>query len=239
MATVSLSANSRDVTGKGAARTLRSQGQVPAVIYGHGRDPQSLTLNARDLDRMLSHIQAESTVIEVTVGGATAKTLIREIQRHPIRRQILHVDFQALVAGEKVIVSIPIVLIGVPEGVRLDGGVLDQTLRELEIEVDPSNIPDRIELDVTSMVIGDSKHVSDLVVPSGVEVQNDADTSVAVVAAPRAVIEETPVVAEAVEGEAGAVAEPEVIGRGKEEEEGEGEEAPKKGEPAKKGEPKK
>ena len=239
MATVSLSANSRADTGKGAARTLRSQGQVPAVIYGHGRDPQSLTLNARDLDRMLSHIQAESTVIEVTVGGATAKTLIREIQRHPIRRQILHVDFQALVAGEKVIVSIPIVLIGVPEGVRLDGGVLDQTLRELEIEVDPSNIPDRIELDVTSMVIGDSKHVSDLVVPSGVEVQNDADTSVAVVAAPRAVIEETPVVAEAVEGEAGAVAEPEVIGRGKEEEEGEGEEAPKKGEPAKKGEPKK
>ena len=239
MAIVSLSANSRDVTGKGAARTLRSQGQVPAVIYGHGRDPLPLTLNARDLDKMLSHIQAESTVIEVTVGGATAKTLIREIQRHPIKRQILHVDFQALVAGEKVIVSIPIVLIGVPEGVRLDGGVLDQTLRELEIEVDPSNIPDRIELDVTSMVIGDSKHVSDLVVPSGVEVQNDADTSVAVVAAPRAVIEETPVVAEAVEGEAGAVAEPEVIGRGKEEEEAEGEEAPKKGEPAKKGEPKK
>src|SRR6266513_2346581 len=167
MATVSLSANSRDVTGKGAARTLRSQGQVPAVIYGHGRDPLALTLNARDLDKMLSHIQAESTVIEVTVGGATAKTLIREIQRHPIRRQILHVDFQALVAGEKVIVSIPIVLIGVPEGVRLDGGVLDQTLRELEIEVDPSNIPDRIELDVTNMVIGDSKHVNALVVPSG------------------------------------------------------------------------
>ena len=236
MATVSLSANSRDVTGKGAARTLRSQGQVPAVIYGHGRDPQPLTLNARDLDRMLSHIQAESTVIEVTVGGATAKTLIREIQRHPIKRQILHVDFQALVAGEKVIVSIPIVLIGVPEGVRLDGGVLDQTLRELEIEVDPSNIPDRIELDVTSMVIGDSKHVSDLSLPPGVEGQNDPETSVAVVAAPRAVIEETPVVAEAVEGEAGAVAEPEVIGRGKEEEEGEEVEAPKKGEPAKKGE---
>jgi large subunit ribosomal protein L25 len=240
MAIVSFSATPREETGKGAARTLRSNGQVPAVIYGHGRDPLPLSLNARDLDKLLGHIQAESTVIEVTVGGATAKTLIREIQRHPIKRQILHVDFQALVAGEKVIVSIPIVLIGVPEGVRLDGGVLDQTLRELEIEVDPSSIPDRIELDVTNMVIGDSKHVSDLVVPSGVEVQNDADTSVAVVAAPRAVIEETPVVAEAVEGEAGAVAEPEVIGRGKEEEEGEGgEEAPKKGEPAKKSEPKK
>jgi large subunit ribosomal protein L25 len=236
MATVSLSANSRADTGKGAARTLRSQGQVPAVIYGHGRDPQALALNARDLDKMLSHIQAESTVIEVTVGGATAKTLIREIQRHPIKRQILHVDFQALVAGEKVTVSIPIVLIGVPEGVRLGGGVMDQTLRELEIEVDPSNIPDHVELDVTNMVIGDSKHVSDLSLPAGVEVLDDQETSVAVVAAPRAVIEEVAAVAEPVEGEAGAVAEPEVIGRGKEEEEGEEAEPGKKGEPTKKGE---
>ena len=235
MATVSLSANSRDGKGKGAARSLRSQGQVPAVIYGHGRDPQALALNARDLDKMLSHIQAESTVIEVTVDGHTAKTLIREIQRHPIKRQILHVDFQALVAGEKVTVSIPIVLLGVPEGVRLEGGVLDQTLREIEIEVDPSNIPDHVEYDITNMVIGDSVHISDLKVPEGVEVIDDPETSVAVLAAPRAVIEEVAAVAEPVEGEAGAVAEPEVIGRGKEEEEAEAEEPGKKGESPKKG----
>ena len=234
MATVSLSANSRDSKGKGAARTLRSQGQIPAVIYGHGRDPQPLALNARDLDKLLSHIQAESTVIEVTVGGHTAKTLIREIQRHPIKRQILHVDFQALVAGEKVTVSIPIVLQGIPEGVRLEGGVLDQTLREIEIEVDPSNIPDHIEYDVTNMVIGDSVHVSDLKVPEGVEIQDDPETSVAVLAAPRAVIEETPAVAEAVEGAEGAVAEPEVIGRGKEDDEEEGDEPSKKGDSGKK-----
>ena len=236
MATVSLSANARDGKGKGAARSLRSQGQVPAVIYGHGRQPQPLALNARDLDKLLSHIQAESTVIEVTVGGQTAKTLIREIQRHPIKRQILHVDFQALVAGEKVTVSIPIVLLGVPEGVRLEGGVLDQTLREIEIEVDPSNIPDHVEYDITNMVIGDSVHISDLKVPEGVEVLDDPETSVAVLAAPRAVIEEVAAVAEPVEGEAGAVAEPEVIGRGKEEEEGEAEEPGKKGESPKKGE---
>ena len=186
MATVSLSANARDGKGKGASRSLRSQGQVPAVIYGHGRQPQPLALNARDLDKLLSHIQAESTVIEVTVDGHTAKTLIREIQRHPIKRQILHVDFQALVAGEKVTVSIPIVLLGVPEGVRLEGGVLDQTLREIEIEVDPSNIPDHVEYDITNMVIGDSVHISDLKVPEGVEVIDDPETSVAVLAAPRA-----------------------------------------------------
>ena len=222
MATVSLSASPREAAGKGGARQLRMSGQIPAVIYGHARQPQALTLNARDLDKMLEHIQAESTVIEVSVGGKTSKTLIREIQRHPFKRQILHVDFQELVAGEKVIVNIPIVLSGIPEGVRLDGGVLDQTLRELEIEVDPSNIPDRFELDVTNMMIGDSLHVSDIQLPAGVEVQDDPETSVAVLAAPRAVIEEVAAAPEAVEGEPGAAAEPEVIGRGKEEEEGEG-----------------
>jgi len=221
MAIVSFNATARDTTGKGAARSLRSNGQVPAVIYGHGREPQPLSLNARDLDKMLGHIQAESTVIEVSFGGTTSKTLIREIQRHPIKRQILHVDFQALVAGEKVTVSIPIVLTGIAEGVRLEGGVLDHTLRELEIEVDPSNIPDHVELDVTNMVIGDSLHVSDIKLPEGVEILDDLETSVAVLAAPRAVIEEAPA-AEAVEGAAEGAAEPEVIGKGPgEEEEGE------------------
>ena len=220
MATVSFNATAREGRGKGAARSMRQRGQVPAVIYGHGREPQSLSLNARDLDRLLGHIQAESTVIEVTVGGQTSKTLIREIQRHPIKRQILHVDFQALVAGEKVTVSIPIVLTGISEGVRLEGAVLDHTLRELEIEVDPSNIPDHVELDVTDMKIGDSLHVSDIKVPEGVEILDDPETSVAVVAAPRAVIEEAPA-AEAVEGAPEAAPEPEVIGKGPSDEEGE------------------
>jgi large subunit ribosomal protein L25 len=222
MATVSFNALAREKGGKGAARQLRIRGQVPAVIYGHGREPLSLSLNARDLDKMLGHIQAESTVIDITVDGQTAKTLIKEIQRHPTKRQILHVDFQALVAGEKVVVSIPIVLVGTAEGVKLEGGVLDQTLRELEIEVDPSSIPDHVELDVTNMVIGDSLHVSDIKVPDGVEIQDDPETSVAVLAAPRAVIEETPAV-EGVEGAAEGVAEPEVIGKGPTDEEGEGE----------------
>jgi large subunit ribosomal protein L25 len=225
MATVSFNATARDAAGKGAARTLRSKGQVPAVIYGHGREPQPLALNARDLDKLLGHIQAESTVIEVSVGGTTSKTLIREIQRHPIKRQILHVDFQALVAGEKVTVNIPISLTGIPEGVRLGGGVLDQTLREIEIEVDPANIPDHIEFDVTNMVIGDSVHVSDLNVPAGVEVLDDPETSVAVLAAPRAVIEETA----AAEPAEGVAAEPEVIGKGpSDEEEAEGGDESKK-----------
>ena len=99
MATASLTATPRADTGKGAARTLRRSGQVPGVIYGHGREPQSLALPARELDRLLDRISFESTVVELALDGKTARTLIREIQRHPFKRQILHLDFQELVAG--------------------------------------------------------------------------------------------------------------------------------------------
>ena len=215
MATAQLSATPRTSSGKGPARSLRSAGRIPGVVYGHAREPQPLTLDTREFEKLLSHIAAESTVIELSLDGQTTKTLIREIQRHPFKRQILHVDFQELVAGEKVQVNIPIVLMGVPEGVRASGGVMDQTLRELSIRVDPSAIPDHIEVDVTGVQIGHSIHVSELSLPEGVEVLNDPEAPVCVVAAPRAVVEETAAVAEPVEGEA----EPEVIGRGKEVEE--------------------
>ncbi len=215
MATAQLNATPRNSSGKGPARTLRSAGQIPGVVYGHARDPQPLTLDTREFEKLLSHIAAESTVIELSLGGHTTKTLIREIQRHPFKRQILHVDFQELVAGEKVTVNIPIVLIGVPDGVRTSGGVLDQTLRELSIHVDPSAIPDHIEVDVTGLIIGHSIHVSELKLAEGIEVMTELEASVCVVAAPRAVVEETAAAAEPAEGGA----EPEVIGRGKEAEE--------------------
>jgi large subunit ribosomal protein L25 len=232
MATVQLKAAVRDNAGKGAARTLRGSGQIPGIIYGHKRQPQALSINGRDLDKLLSTISAESTVIELDLGGTTSRTLIREIQRHPFKKQILHVDFQELVAGEKVIVSIPIVLTGVPEGVRLGGGILDQTMRELEIKVDPADIPNHVEADVNPLLIGSSLHVRDLKIPAGVEVMDDMDASVCVVGAPRAVIEAA-ATTEAVD----ATAEPEVIGKAKEEGEAEGEPAEeKKGE--KKGEKK-
>ncbi|MDO8502425.1 MAG: 50S ribosomal protein L25 [Gemmatimonadaceae bacterium] len=215
MASANLSGSVRENSGKGVARSLRSSGRVPAVIYGHGRDPQPLSIDNRELEKLLSHISAENTVIDLTVDGKSARTLIREIQRHPFKRQILHVDFQELVVGEKVIVRLPILLIGVPDGVRMDGGILDQTMRELEVEVDPSNIPNHVELDVTKLVIGSSVHVSDIPLPEGVEVVGEGDASVCVVSAPRAAVEA--VVAE----EIAVIAEPEVI-RAKKPDEDEG-----------------
>lgn len=219
MATAQLSATPRTGTGKGSARSLREQGQVPAIIYGHGRDPQPLAINTRELEKLLDRISAESTVIELSLDGTSARTLIREIQRHPFKRQILHVDFQELVAGEKVTVNIPIVLTGIPDGVRNDGGILDQTMRDLAVEVDPSNIPNHLEIDVTNLRIGDSVHVRDIALPEGVAIAGDGSDSVCVVSAPRAVVEEV-----AVPTEVEAAPEPEVIGKAKEdEEEGEGE----------------
>jgi large subunit ribosomal protein L25 len=218
MASEQLSASARDLGGKGVARKLRSEGRIPAVVYGHGREPQPLSINSRELDRLLDHIAAEATVIDLDIDGKPARTLIREIQRHPFKRQILHVDFQELVAGEKISVRLPIILVGVPDGVRLDGGILDQTMRELEVEVDPSNIPNHVDIDVTKLTIGSSIHVREITLPEGVEVLDDGDASVCVVSAPRAAVE-----AVASEETEAVAAEPEVI-RAKKPEEDEGSE---------------
>ena len=218
MATAQLSASPRDAVGKGAARSLRSAGKIPAVIYGHARAPQSLAIPTREFEKLLERVSAESTVIELDLGGTVARTLIREIQRHPFKKQILHIDFQELVAGEKVTVNVPIVLVGTPEGVRVSGGILSQVMSELAILVDPVNIPNRIEADVTAVTIGHSLHVSDLKIPEGVEVLDDPEETVAVVSAPKVEAEPVPT-AEPVEG----VAEPELIRKTKEEGEEEGE----------------
>ena len=216
MASASLSAETRSETGKGVARKLRAAGRVPGVVYGHGREPQSLSLNARELEKLLGSIAAGSTVVELTLGSATTNTLIREVQRHPFKKQILHVDFMELVAGEKVVVDIPLVFVGTPEGVRTGGGLLEQILHSIEVNVDPSSIPNHIDVDVSQMIMGHSLHVRDLKLPEGVEVLTDEDATICAVIAPRAVVEETA----AAEGEA-AAAEPELIRKTKEDEEAE------------------
>ena len=217
MATVSLSATPRSGVGTGIARKLRQKGEVPAVIYGHAREPQSLTLNTREIDKLLAQIAGTTTVVELSIGGSTVKTLIREVQRHPFKRDVIHVDFQELVAGEKVNVSIPIRFNGVPAGVREGGGILEEVMHQLHLRVDPSAIPDHIDVDVTALTIGHGIHVGDLKLPAGAEVMDEDDATVCVVTAPRAVVEETP--AATVEGAAAAPAEPELIRKPKAEDE--------------------
>jgi large subunit ribosomal protein L25 len=220
--TATLNAEPRTTGRKPAVKAVRKAGQVPAVIYGRGRDAATLAVNEAELTRLLEKIEPESTIVELAVRGQGAvKTLIREIQRHPLKDTVLHVDFLEIHADEAIRLEIPVHLTGTPEGVRNQGGTLDQVLRTVEIEVLPADIPERVELDTTALTIGKSLHVSDLRIPKA-KLITDAALTVCTVVAPR--VEEAPVaaaaegaVAEAAVGE--AVAEPEVIKKGKTEEE--------------------
>lgn len=225
MATVvQLTAEPRTAARKKGAKALRNAGKVPAVIYGHGREPATLSIDGFDFGRLLQGITPESTIVELTVSGTTVRTLIREVQRHPLKPGIVHVDFYEIHADEKIRLEVPIHLVGIPDGVRNQGGTLDQVLRTVEIEVLPANIPERVELDTTLLVIGKSLHVSDLVIPNA-EILTDGSLTICTVAPPR--VEEVAVVA-APEGvvaegaEAVAAAEPtepELIRKRKAEEE--------------------
>lgn len=180
----------------------------------------SVSVPEREFSRLLEKVAAENTVIELSIDGSMSRTLIREIQRHPVKRNVLHVDFQELVAGERVIVRIPIVLQGIPDGVRQAGGILSQIMQELECRVDPLNMPGHISVDVTHVAIGHSVHVSEITVPEGVEVIDEPESTIAVVAAPKEEVVATPVPGTTPE----APAEPELIRKPKEGEEGEAEE---------------
>ncbi len=203
MSTASLSATIREENGKGAARKIRQAGNIPSVIYGHGREPMSLTVNARETDKLLTRIATGSTVIELDIAGKVSRTLIREIQRHPYKKMIMHIDFQELVVGETISMYCPIVFVGIPDGVRSEGGILDQVLHQLHIAVDPASIPNHIDVDVSHLKVGKSLHVADLVLPAGVKVLDDPGSTICVVGQSRASIE-------AATAES-SIAEPEVI----------------------------
>ena len=217
---VQLAAEPREPRKKTGARALRSAGKVPAILYGHGAEPRALAVEAVELGHLLERIHPESTIVEVAVGDTTVRVLIREIQRHPLKPGIVHIDFQEIHAGETIRIEIPVHLTGIPEGVRNQGGTLDQVLRTIQIEVDPTQIPETVELDVRPLVIGKSLHVSDLNIP-GVEILADPTLTVCTVVAPRVeeVVAPAPVEGAVVAPEAeAAVAEPEVIKKGKVEE---------------------
>ena len=216
-----IQAHTRGETGKGAARGFRRSGRVPAVIYGHDRPSEAVTVETLALTKLLGTISAATTIVDVTVDQrAPVKALIREIQRNPLRPvDILHLDLYEVKADEKITVSVPVHLVGVPDGVRNFGGVLDQVLYSLEVEVLPADIPDHIELDVTNLTIGHSLFVRDVQVLKA-RILNSPDSPVCSVVAPRT--EEVAPVAEA--AEVVAPAEPELIRKPKAEDEGEAEE---------------
>jgi large subunit ribosomal protein L25 len=208
MAQVNLAAASRTVSGKGAARSLRREGRVPATLYGHGIAAQSLSVDHKLLGKLLDVIGGEATLVDVSIDGAApVKALVREVQRNPVRRaDVIHLDLYAVVATEAITVEVPVHIIGTADGVRNHGGVLDHHLHRLTVKVLPADIPEHIDIDVTALGVGHAVHVRDITIAKG-EIMNDADVSIVSVIQARAEVAAAPVEA--------ATASPEVIKKGK------------------------
>lgn len=189
--TATLKAEPREAIGKGAARKMRQDGQVPAVVYGRDADTLHLKLNTHDADHLFRHISVDNTIVELSLEGEKEpiQTLVREIQTHPWKGHILHVDFYRIQAGVEVDVEVPVHLMGTPVGVKMEGGVLEQALHDLPLRCIPSKIPEVIEVDVTGMEVNDVLHVSDLEFEEGVEVTISLDRTICSVSIPRALDE--------------------------------------------------
>jgi large subunit ribosomal protein L25 len=216
MAVIALSGQRRERIGKGGARTARREGKIPAVLYGHGEEPVSVTIGARDFDLALRGHKGGNPIVNLSVDAKEFTALIRDVQYDPVSHDILHLDFQHISLTETIEVNVTIHLTGTPTGVKDAGGILEHILREVEVRCLPTAIPASLDADVSALNIGDSVHVRDLVVPN-VEILTDPDATIATVVPPT-VMEEKPAEEVAVEG--AEAAEPEVITKGKKEEEG-------------------
>ena len=228
---VQLKAKTRTEIGKGAVKRMRSQGAVPAVIYGAHAKPVNLAIAVEELEKALHDATSENVLVDLLVdeGGKTNKhlALIQEVQHHPYEDTILHIDFHEVVATEKLRANVPVRPIGEPAGVKTGGGILEYVMRELRVECLPQDLPEVLEVSVEVLEIGQSIHVGDITPPKGVTLLDDKGQTVFLVAAP--ITEEE--LAAMTEAAAAPSAEPEVItAKGEEGEEGavaEGEAKPK------------
>src|SRR5688500_17016718 len=214
MASAKLTAKPRDGKGKGDNHKLRASGQIPAVVCGHNAPTRSVGLDGHELELLFKRVHVENTVIELAIDGekGPVKTLVREVQKHPAKGNVLHVDFYQIHAGEMVNIQVPLAFVGASVGVK-NGGMLQHTMDELDIRVSSDNIPERFEVDVSELEVGDSIHVSDLKIPAGVEVLDAPERSVCSVIPPQAGIADTVAPEVAAAAAAAPTGEPEVLRR--------------------------
>ena len=191
--TTTLDAQKREGTGKGVARQLRAAGRVPAVLYGRELDPVHLSLDAQDAEHLFYAISVDNTIVDLVVEGEKKafQTLIREIQVHPLRQTLTHVDFLRIQEGVKVGVNVPVHLTGTAEGVKSSGGVLEQIIHDLAIRCIPSMIPQSIDFDVSHVGLNESLHIFDVEFEEGIEVMIDTKRTICTVAIPKVIEEET------------------------------------------------
>ena len=218
MSVIPLSASRRETLGKGGARKARAAGQIPGVLYGHGETPVAVAVMAREFDVAMRSHKGGNPIVNLSVAGSEFTALVRDAQYDPLTHAILHLDFQHISLTEQIEVKVAIKLVGLPIGVKDGGGILETIRREIEVRCLPTAIPSAIEADVSNLAVGDSIHVRDLVI-SNVTILSDGDDTVATVVPPTVMEEKAP--EDAVAAAGASAAEPEVIAKGKKDEEGE------------------
>jgi large subunit ribosomal protein L25 len=235
MAEIVVAAESRTETGKNVNRRLRTKGLIPGVLYGAKNKATPVAVSPKEISTILRSASGENTLFDLDLGGSRRKVILKEFQLEPIKNQLLHADFYEVALDKTLEVKVHVEIQGVPVGVKTQGGVLDFVTRELEIECLPTDIPEKIVVDVSELEIGKHLRVSDIKFSDKVKVLTGAEVVVVHVVAPRAEEEVAPAAEAApVEG----AAEPEVIKKGKTAVEGEAEEKPEKAEKAEKKEKK-
>jgi large subunit ribosomal protein L25 len=223
-----LEAQPRTPGNKNDARRVRQGGRIPAVVYGAGQESVSVAVDPRQVSRILHSETGHNTIFDLTLDGSKTKAMIVDWQYEPIKGKLLHIDVQRIAMDRKLAVMVPITLKGEAVGVKQQGGILEQMLREVEVECLPQDIPSHIDVDVTELVFGKVLRVSDLPHTDKVKYLTDENQPVAHVTAVKEEVVATP---EAAAAEAAAApAEPEVIKKGKQETEEEGAAAPEKAE---------
>ncbi len=209
-----LVAEMREDQGKGASRRLRRQGKVPAIIYGAGRPPRNLAFDHNKVIKELENEAFYSSILSIKVGDKSQAAVVKDIQRHPAKRQILHMDFQRIVEDEKIRMNVPLHFIGedVAPGVKQEGGSVSHLMTDVEVSCLPKDLPEYLEVDVAGLGLNEMLNMSDIKLPEGVEIpalaqgedQDKAIVSISIIK--EVVIEEEPVEGEevpaAAEGEA-------------------------------------
>jgi len=206
MSEMSLQVDKREKTGKGGCRQARMRGQIPAVVYGSGKDSVPIQVNRKTFIEMMRKAGSENPILLLKLSdtGQERHAMIREMQRNPVSRQVIHIDFQRIEMTDKVRVTVPVELTGTAYGVKVEGGLIDFVVREVHIECLPGDIPKHLELDVTEMHAGQHAEAKDLKLPSGVTLLDEPERVIMSV-----------VHARTEEVTAEGAAEPEVIKRGK------------------------
>jgi large subunit ribosomal protein L25 len=177
--------------GSSDSRRLRAEGKIPAVVYGHGMDPISVSVDRRELRQALSGAAGMNTILDLSVDGAVYPTLIKDVQRHPVKRSVQHIDFIQVNLNEEIVVSIPIHLEGEAKDVSANNGLVDLAMQELEVRTTPRSIPDGITIDITDMTMDTVIRIADVPLPAGVTAEGDPEAPVVTVLVMRATVEDT------------------------------------------------